>query len=752
MVPLVCFLAAIPLLTPTSASLEARFANPSGESRLLPIWHGGPFETVEARLEKAVRQGFGGVVCNMPWGPVSKPVGQRYVEDESAWPGFVRQVELAKKAGLSLWLYDEWGWPSGSAGDLTLRGHPELEQTGWFYARTDVKGGGKAELQMPPGRFQAAIAAELDADGKLTGKFVDIASAVRDDLPVPEQFARAKTKPVDATERPRLGLAKTRAEIKTGPLVWEAPTGADWRIYAITEDYVFECTQAEGKGMPVKFRYPNPLVKAATERFLEVNHGAYAKRLGDDLGKYFTATFCDEPSINARFSRPMPYRVLPSAPGLADRYRARTEGRDIVRDIPYLADVAADGELSGRLRIAFWDEVGKMYAENFFGTISKWCRDHGFLSGGHLMGEERFAFHVAGYGNFFRCLKTLDCPSIDCLYSDPTRMPLTAALFAGSARELVGANRAMVEISSHVELHCQKPRVVGADEIQGALNRMLWSGINTFASYYEHYRYPDEVWRTINLRTARIATVFSEGGHSAAPVAVLLPIKDMMRVHVPLEVDRLDERTPIRALQDVFDGAVKSLYEAGRCFMVIDEETVEKSEIRGDELSFGNLRWKVLLLPGVKTLSASTRVKLKAFTSSGGVLLKTDVGIDAAEKVDAVLEQDVDFRNYAERVPNPIRTAHRRTLIGDVFLILNDSAKPYRGSLRLCGNPKDVTLWNPSDGSHSAPSLENGGRICLVLPPYRAVVLSAKGPCAARRKVETVSPEGTRENGKCMTR
>ncbi|MBR2838898.1 MAG: hypothetical protein IKE55_08950 [Kiritimatiellae bacterium] len=739
MIPIVCFLAAIPLLTPASASLEERFANPSGECRLLPIWHGGPYEQAEKRLDALVRQGFGGIACNMPWGPVDKPSGQRYVEDESAWPGFVRQVELAKKAGLSLWLYDEWGWPSGSAGDIVLREHPELEQTGWLYSRADVKGGAKVELQVPPGRFCAAIAAELDAAGKLTGKFVDISSAVRDDLPVPEPFARARTKPVDAEGRPKLGLAKTRAEIKTGPLVWEAPAGVDCRVYAVAEDYVFENTQLEGKGMPVKFRYPNPLVKAATERFLEVNHGAYAKRLGGNLGAFFTSTFCDEPSINARFSRAMPYCVIPSAPGLAERYRARTDGRDLVRDIPYLADEAADGETSGRLRIAFWDEVGLMYAENFYGTISKWCRAHGFLSGGHLMGEESFAFHVAGYGNFFRCLKTLDCPSVDCLYSDPARMPLTAALYAGSARELVGAKRAMVEISSHVELHSPKPREVSEDEIQGALNRMVWSGINTFTSYYEHYRYPDEVWRAVNLRTARAATVFSEGGHSAAPVAVLLPIKDMMRVHVPLSVDRFDGGTPIRALQDVFDGAVKSLYEAGRCFLVIDEETVEKAEVRGDELAFGDLRWKVLLLPGVKTLSAPAKAKLQAFKKAGGVLLKTDAGTDAAETVDAVLEPDVDFRHFAEKGPNPIRTAHRRTAAGDVFFVMNDSPKPSRCSLRLCGDPKDVTLWDPDDGSRSAPVLTKGGRIRLALPPYRAVVLSAKVPCAvARRKAGAV--------------
>ena len=82
--------------------------------------------------------------------------------------------------------------------------------------------------------------------------------------------------------------------------------------------------------------------------------------------------------------RPMPYLTLPSAPGLAEAYRKRT-GRDLLDDIPL---ISADGADSAECRIAFWDIAGQMTADAFFGTISDWCRAHGFRSGGHLMGEE----------------------------------------------------------------------------------------------------------------------------------------------------------------------------------------------------------------------------------------------------------------------------------------------------------------------------------------------------------------------------
>ena len=60
-----------------------------------------------------------------------------------------------------------------------------------------------------------------------------------------------------------------------------------------------------------------------TARFIEVTYGGYAKHLGDDLGKYFMATFTDEPSLMSLFLRPMPYRPLPWAPNLPVEFKQR---------------------------------------------------------------------------------------------------------------------------------------------------------------------------------------------------------------------------------------------------------------------------------------------------------------------------------------------------------------------------------------------------------------------------------------------
>ena len=729
------FMASVVALASPDAPREARFANPPGDCRLLPIRHRHPLDPAAnvAAIAQLLERGFGGFAGNVDRGSFDEP-GLRYVENEAAWPALKAGLDFARTSGMAIWLYDELGYPSLSAGDLVLRGHPELEQTGWFVATAAVKGGERVVLAVPPGRFLAAVAAKTDARGFiLPDAFVDVSAAVGDTCPLPEPFATAQAKPYDAAGRPPLGLAKTRHEIRTGPFAWTAPEGGDWRVYVITEDYLYEGTHPECKGMKTKFRYPNPLVKAATERFLEVNHGAYARHLGNDLGRYFTSTFADEPSLMGNWWRSMPYFVFSSAPELAARYRARTGGRDLVSDIPFLVTDSADGRTSGDLRVAFWDESARLYEESFFRTLSAWCRTHGFQSGGHLMGEEMFAFHVSHYGDFFRCLKALDAPSIDCLTSVPTNVSYLAALFAGSARELTGATHTMAEVSSHCENNRNPRYVVSEDEVQGSLNRLLWGGINTFTTYFNWRAFTDEQVRAINLRLGRASTLLLRDGHSVADIALFYPAKDAMRVYRPQSPVWEEEGTSVRALQDVFDGAARSLYDGGRCFLIVDEETIENATVEGDALAFGQLRFRAVVLPGVKTLSKRARAVLGAFEDAGGVLVRTDGREDVSVRLGKELEPHISFSRSGDGAP-PIRVSHRRTKDGDVFFVMNDSSESYCGAAWICGDPMDVTLWNLSEGSFVAASRTSSGRVRVSLPPYRACVLTTKTACTPRRR------------------
>ena len=262
-----------------------------------------------------------------------------------------------------------------------------------------------------------------------------------------------------------------------------------------------------------------------TARFVEVTYGGYAKHLGDDLGKYFMATFTDEPSLMSLFLRPMPYRPLPWAPNLPAEFKKR---RGYALDAAILPALVADaGPAGAKIRYDFWLTVGELVSENFFGQIQTRCRQHRVPSGGHLLAEEGIVGHVPLYGDFFRCIRRLDAPSIDCLTSLPPEVPWYIARLLSSAAELEGRPLVMSETSDHSQRYRpagdQRPkRMVTEAEIRGTCNRQIVAGINCITSYYSFTDLSDEQLRRLNEWVGRCCTAL-RGGHQVADIAVLYP-------------------------------------------------------------------------------------------------------------------------------------------------------------------------------------------------------------------------------------
>lgn len=66
-----------------------------------------------------LRRGRGGLVCNVAF--------QDYLESETHWEVLIQTIEQCARVGMPVWIYDEKGYPSGAAGGLVLKGHPDFE-------------------------------------------------------------------------------------------------------------------------------------------------------------------------------------------------------------------------------------------------------------------------------------------------------------------------------------------------------------------------------------------------------------------------------------------------------------------------------------------------------------------------------------------------------------------------------------------------------------------------------------------------
>lgn len=717
---------------PENASREDRFANPPASARMLPIWHDWKNDPAAWRrgLDNLESKGFGGFVGNANF-------GNGYVDSSTNLAAFVGLVAETKKRGLRVWLYDEPGYPSGTAGGAVTKNHPDRVAKGYLFSCVEADSGETAALALPPGRLVAAAAWPLDG-----GRLV---AAQRCDVECPS----------GATN-----------------LVWTAPATSDgascrWKIVAWSVGDLYEGTHA-ALNLSRRIPYINLLSPEPTDAFIATTHEKYSAAFGGDLSA-FDSLFTDEPSLMSFWMRPMPWGVLPYAAELVDAWHERT-GRDLDRDAPLLAFGTKD-ENAKHLRYAFWDAVGRLVSANYMHRLDVWARAHGTRGGGHLLMEEWTGVHLPNYGDFFRCLRALGNPGVDMLNSIPDKVSPQTAKLGGSAGALNGAKRVMCEVSDHVQLRdMNPPHQVTEDEIAGTLNRLLWGGVNTFTSYYVWKPFTDEQIARINLRLARANTLLSEGA-DAADVALLYPADTMKTSYDALANPWCEVTGEAAHAIASMQTAVNSLFAGNRAWMFVDASslasahvgTVQTADGKAVALVRGNLAWRVVILPNPETLQLAAMQRLGEFVRAGGTVIafgalpansetefpssevkalsheifndknrfpRERIG-EAAAIVSRIVEPPVAIAPESDAAP--IRMAHRRGCgKGDVFFVMNDAAVPWRGRLRLCGGGA-ATRWDPQTGEHAAFSFDGEGWGEIAIPSYGAMLFTTVSPANPRQ-------------------
>ena len=745
--------AGIPHLSQDDRPLAERFADPPASCRILKIIHGWPDEPAaqDDTIKGLISQGFGGVVCNVSF--------DQYMRSEAKWQAFVRAVNEAKKAGMSMWLYDEQGYPSGTASDLTLQGHPEWEAEGLLIAEATTDGT-PVEVAAPPGEIVSALAYPLSDAGIRMDGAIDVAAGVAG-----------------------------------GKLTWTPPAGK-WRVLAITKDRLYEGTHAS-MSLAYKHPYINLLMPEPTKRFLELTHDEYARRLGPNLGRWFVATFTDEPSLMSYFLGPMPYSVLPWAPGLPEEFRKR-RGYDLSGVLPLLVSDAGGAER--KARVDYWRTVGELVAESFFGQIQERCRELGFQSGGHLLIEESFLAQVALYGDFYGCIRRLDAPSIDCLTSVPGEVPWYSARLLSSAGELEGRATTMCETSDFGQVYrpqgdTRPARQVTEEEIRGTCNRLMMNGINTITSYYSFAGIDGRQLRSLNEWVGRCCTVL-RGGHQVTDVALLYPIESVWPKFTPSRQG--DTNSPAaQAVSRVHTIARDSLYAGGRDFTYVDGRALAEAKVEDGELVSGNLRWRMVVLPGTDTLPLAAWRNIERFWREGGAVIavgarpansdeqfpcpevesiaRTVFGESALPGtcanaaggvgvylptgsesllpviLDRVLAKDVDPCGTG----TGLHATHRRIDGAEVYFVINDAGSPWQGDLSVSASGKGE-LMDPGTGTTTR--VADASRIPVDLAPYGGVVLRFESALKPDRRavpsgalpglVVSVLPAATPEMGK----
>jgi hypothetical protein len=405
---------------------------------------------------------------------------------------------------------------------------------------------------------------------------------------------------------------------------------------------LYEATHAT-ENFYKKRHYINILDPVAVATFLEVTHDRYARAL-EPIGRYVEAFFTDEPSLISVYipgEREYP-RTLPWHPRVPDEFRAR-KGYDL---LPHRESLFVDvGEMDRKIRCDFYEVIAELCAETYFGGVQKWCHSHHVASSGHLLGEETMVWQTDFDGDPFTCYRKFDIPGIDMILSDPEKIMakdyFLVPKLAGSASRLQGGRRLMCEISDFFGTMDKHPATM--EQMKCTAGILFSFGVTDLCSYYplsfapEHEvkagEFSVKEYRNYTEFAARLNSLFT-AGKIGTRVAVVYPIVSLWANFTPSNRSMYEPHPSpeVRFLDGAFTDLCRGLLQQQIDYDIINEESLARASINGNELVVGEQRYDVLVLPPADTIRVRTLETILEFVEGGGsALAHALVPLHAAE-------------------------------------------------------------------------------------------------------------------------
>lgn len=457
-------------------------------------------------IDDVMRRGYGGVVMNVSW-------SSDYLNNVRAWASFADNVSYALDKGMYVWIYDEYGYPSGSAFGNTLKGHPEYEAQGLVSTYTAVAAGKSSTASLLHGHDRIVAAFVYDGKDKdsidLTSG-VDVSNRISSD-----------------------GDSVSYTNNSASPKVLVSYMSKPW----------YENTHSM-ENWYAQQRYINMLIPEPAERFIEITHEKYYEYVGEHFGKGIKAFFTDEPAMQGNYfniserqriviDKPDPdvpiVECLNYSDRLFDDFRS-AYGYDLKDNLGYL--YRDDGSaFAKQVRMDFYGLTSELFRKNYFGATADWCDAHGVKSSGHLLLEETLYQNPWFEGNMLQLLGTMGIPGSDLLYSTARRAAQDSCIvskMASSAADFNGKKDTFAEISGAFD--------GTAGDMYSQLNAVgvqVAMGINNFSSYYyqgnNHTLEEDKIFSKAIGRMRYMVT----GSEHRSKVAVYYPYEGVSAETLP---------------------------------------------------------------------------------------------------------------------------------------------------------------------------------------------------------------------------
>lgn len=658
----------------------AAFRDPDRRYAVYQIIHGGACD--QSRVAHYDERWFGGIVGNIQY-------TRGFPDDPTIWQNVDNGMRAYIDRGMHTWLYDENGYPSGTAGGYVTEMYPEHIAKGLYcydYWRK-IGGPGIYRADVPGDKLWKAVLIPIDG-----GEVIDVTHCLNE----------------------------------RNVLYVDVPAGS-YYLFMMSIRRLFDGTHAtESYSEPRN--YISLSDKKAVETFIGCTHEKYKEVLGDQFGRGVLAMFTDEPSLISWNIRRAVFPILPWLDSYPDDFADRY-GYEFYRAC--VAVVTGKGPQVTKRRCDFWEFIADTVAENYFGTIQDWCHANGLKSSGHMLEEERLQAHIYNYGSFYRSMRRFDWPGIDQLQTETGALmndnAIPIARFIASFADINGEHEVFTEFSDH----CVRERgeVAGLDCYYGSVNWHLAMGANNFTSYYSWDGITKEETIAFNRYTARSGYLLRQGCRDSR-VAIYYPEAAMWSSYTPsTEARAIDHSAPTKALEKAFVRSSWALLHKQVDFDYIDTTLLCQGEIRDGKLCYRDRSYHAIVIPCARVLEESVMEKLLTLAKTGVTILfceelpkksretgeatpladQIQTMVDTGEMLFATADQFDTL--LAEKLPlccrtitiddnDPMLLSHCRITEDGlrIVYIANMADTPYTGDLHIEGTYTDTRQANAFTG------------------------------------------------------
>ena len=567
------------------------FVNPGSEYRGAPFWAwNGELEPEELRqqIRDMHRMGLGGFFMHSRVGLATDYLSPKWFECVKAC------IDEAEKLDMQAWLYDEDRWPSGAAGGL-VTANPEF-------------------------RARKLICEEISDIAELNAQADTLA------------FYLAET-----------DGAKTRNLERLAAVPEAVPTGKTLLHFYIEE----EQTSSWYNGQT----YLDTLNHDAVKKFIEVTHEAYLREIGDEFGKRVPGIFTDEPNYGRAMEKLKDNKYgTPWTAKLPEVFRSRY-GYDLQEHLPELFYDLEGVEVS-KVKLNYIDCITYLFVGAFSRQIGEWCGKHNMLSTGHMLLEDNLSDQTLAVGSCMRSYEYMQAPGIDMLTEhwrayDTVKQLSSAAHQFGQKwhlSETYGCTGWDFPFAGHkangdwqaalgINLRCQH---LAWYTMEGEAKRDFPASIFYQSPWWREYGKVEDYFARINLAMTR--------GTEVRDVLVIHPVESTWTMIGKNWLENKEVVDFDRKFIELRDCLLGSNID----FDYGDEEILGcHGAVAGKSFRVKLAEYKVVIIPEMKTVRASTLKLLREFAEQGGkvVFAGTPAGYIDGEKSQA-------FKLFAESCDN----------------------------------------------------------------------------------------------------